>query len=64
MTMDHTQLVDINDVTIDSSLPTEQRIADFIRQIKNPYRYKCGKAVVCVTFANTEDTLEDKLKKL
>lgn len=55
-------LIDINDVTINRALPTEERILDFVRQIKNPYLYKCGKVVVKVSFADTEDTLEDKLK--
>lgn len=31
-------LVDIRTVTVDKSLPKEERIADFVRQIKNPYR--------------------------
>lgn len=31
------QLVDIRDVKIDRSLPSEERIKSFIEQIKNPY---------------------------
>jgi len=55
-------LIDINDVTINRDLPIEERILDFVKQIKNPYLYRCGKAVVKVSFADTEDTLEGKLK--
>ncbi len=35
-------LVDIRDVTVDRELSREDRIAEFVRQIKNPYRFKCG----------------------
>lgn len=56
------EIIDINCVIINSNLSKEERIIDFIKQIKNPYLYKCGKALVKVTFADTEETLEDKLK--
>ena len=48
------QLVDIRDVKIDRSLPSEERIKSFIEQIKNPYQYK-----VRVSFANTQNTITD-----
>lgn len=63
-TIDKNNLVDINDVKIDTSLPVNERIVDYIRQIKNPYVFKCGKLVVKVNFANTNETLEDKLKHI
>ena len=40
------QLVDIRDVKIDRSLPSEERIKSFIEQIKNPYQFKVGDTVV------------------
>lgn len=55
-------LVDINEVRIDGKLPREQRLAEFIRQIGNPYCYRCGKVVVKVSFADTDATLEDRLE--
>ena len=39
-------LVDIRDVTVDRELSREDRIAEFVRQIKNPYRFKCGQFTV------------------
>ena len=36
-TIDRDDLVDISTVKIDQSLPRDERIADYIRQIKNPY---------------------------
>lgn len=61
-TIDRDSLVDINEVHIDKNLPPAQRMADFIRQIGNPYCYRCGKIVVKVTFADTDTTLEDCLE--
>jgi len=60
--VDATTLVDIRNVKINTSLPQQERILDFISQIKNPYLYKCGKMVVKVSFAETEVTIEDKLE--
>ena len=61
-TVDPDTLVDICDVKIDKNLPQSERIRDFIRQIKNPYCYKCGKAIVKVSFSDTTATLEDRLE--
>lgn len=61
-TVDRDTLVDISEVHIDKKLPREERMEDFIRQIRNPYCYRCGKAVVKVSFADTEATLEDRLE--
>ena len=44
-------LADIRDVSVDQSLTKEERIAEFLRQIKNPYCFKCGKFTVRVRFA-------------
>lgn len=55
-------LVDIRTVTVDKSLPKEERIADFVRQIKNPYRFRCGDFVVNAAFANNGVTLEECLQ--
>ncbi|MCL1862625.1 MAG: hypothetical protein FWF78_03555 [Defluviitaleaceae bacterium] len=60
--LDNINLVDIRSVKIDKDLPIKDRIADFINQIKDPYHYKCGKVTVMVSFADTTDTLEDRLE--
>ena len=59
--IDRDSLVDISTVKIDPSLPRDQRIADYIRQIRNPYCYLRGGVVVHISFADTEATLEDRL---
>jgi len=57
-------LVDIRTVCVNKSLAREARIAEFIRQIKNPYRFKCGKFTVTAKYADTGLTLEDCLLQM
>lgn len=60
-TVDRSTLVDINDVTIDLNQPKEQRMESYLRQIGNPYLFKCGDYVVHIKFAETKATFQDKL---
>ena len=61
-TVDRESLVDIREVQVDGKLPQGQRFEDFLRQIRNPYCYRCGKIVVKVSFSDTDATLEDRLE--
>lgn len=61
---DTTALVDIKDVSVDKNLTKEERIAEFIRQIKNPYCFKCGKFTVRAQFSESGVSLEDCLKQI
>ena len=61
-TVDRNTLVDINDVNIDKKLPREQRLEDYVRQIGNPYCYKCGEAIVKISFSETTATLEERIE--
>lgn len=54
-------LVDIRDVKIDVSKSREERISDYIRQVKNPYCFQCNGIIVKMSFCQSEETLEDKL---
>ena len=61
-TVNPATLRDIRDVRINTALPKEQRIQDYIRQIGNPYCYRHGKYVVKISFADTNVTLEERLQ--
>jgi hypothetical protein len=61
-TVDRDSLVDIHDVTIDRTLPKKERIRSFVEQIKNPYCFRCGEAVVKMSFMDTDVTLEDRME--
>ena len=39
-------LVDIREVSVNKELSREERITEFVRQIKDPYRFKCGRFTV------------------
>lgn len=56
-------LVDIRTVNIDMDLPKDQRIQSFIKQIKNPYLFRCGDMVIQSVFSDTEITLDERLKQ-
>lgn len=55
------ELVDIQDIAVESQLPKEERIADFIQKIKNPYLCKCGNMVIHSVFEETDITLIERL---
>lgn len=61
--IDKDTLVDIRSIKINTALPREERIADFVGQIKNPYFFKCGDMVIQAIFPDTEITLTDRLKQ-
>ncbi|WP_243128215.1 DUF6870 family protein [Clostridium niameyense] len=61
-TVDPSTLVDIKTVNVNTNLPIEERKKDFIKQVKNPYCFKCGDIVVKVSFSNTTATLEERLE--
>ena len=60
-TVDINTLRDIRDVKVNTDLPKEERILDFIRQIGNPYCYRHGKYVVKISFTDTDVTLEQRM---
>ncbi len=61
--IDINELAEIQNVKIDTSLPKKKRMESFIRQIKNPYCYRCDDTIVHVSFADTGATLEERLKQ-
>ena len=59
---DRTLLKDIRDVVIDTSLPCQERIKSYIDQIGNPYCYVDNGIVVALGYADTQISLQDRLK--
>ncbi len=55
-------LVDIREVLVDKSLPKHERIIEYVRQIKNPHKYKCGKFTVTAKFSENGPSMEECLK--
>ena len=47
-------LADIRYVHVDPNLPKDERIKEYLRQIRNPYCFKCGSFTVHARFAKDE----------
>jgi hypothetical protein len=62
-TVDLGDLAELTDVRINTSLPQDQRVLDYLEQIKNPYCFKVGRAAVKVSFSDTDDSVEDCLER-
>ncbi|MDR2044958.1 MAG: hypothetical protein LBQ15_11505 [Clostridium sp.] len=56
-------LTDLRSVNIRMTLPREERIEDFLKQVKNPYLFRCGDMVVQSVYPDTEMTLADRLRR-
>lgn len=61
-TVDKNTLVDVEDVQVRMDLPKEERIAEYLRQIKNPYCYLSHGMIIKISFAG-KDTLERCLER-
>ena len=59
--VDKSTLVDVRSVHINPDLPQQERIQDYIRQIKNPYCYRAGNMIVKIGFSGKQ-SLETCLK--
>lgn len=60
-TVDEASLVDIKDVKINPSAAREEKAAEYLRQIKNPYCFLCSGYAVKLQFADNGKTFEDCL---
>lgn len=62
--VDRSTLVDAETVKINTELSTEERIADYIAQIKNPYCYLYKGMAIKISFSGKrklEDCMKDSL---
>ncbi len=63
-TVDASALADIGKIKIDRTLPKEERLLAFIREVRNPFCFICNGMVVKTSFSDTDESLENKLAKL
>lgn len=57
-------LVDLNSVHIDESKPIENRIEDFVQQIKNPYCFRVGDIAVKVVYQENGPTFQQNFEEM
>ncbi len=60
--VDRSQLVDRASVRIDPNATRDERLRQYIRQIRNPYCYLHGDTVVKISFSETDTTMEECLE--
>lgn len=54
--------VSLSNVSVNKELSRDERIAEFVQQIKNPYHFKCGRFTVQASFSAEGATLEECIK--
>lgn len=62
--VDRNSLVDLQEIKIDHNKPIEQRIREFVSQVKNPYCFKVGDVVVKVAFNPEGLSFEEQFEKM
>ncbi|MFP3155000.1 hypothetical protein LQZ18_11380 [Lachnospiraceae bacterium ZAX-1] len=55
-------LTDLNDIHIDTAKPVHQKLAQFAAQTDNVFLNRVGEYVVKVSYADTGQTVNDKMK--
>ncbi len=60
-TVDKDELVDIRTVEVDKDAPFEERIRQFLEQIKNPYAFRVGDVAVKLEFAENGKSLREAI---
>jgi hypothetical protein len=58
-TIDPDTVVDASEIYIDTKMPVPERMAEYVRQIRNPYFMKVGKVIVKMNFADTSVTAKE-----
>lgn len=56
-------LVDVTKIVIDESLSKEERVAEYLRQVRNPYCFRVGKMGVKNIYSNDGVSLEERFEQ-
>jgi hypothetical protein len=62
-TVDPESLVDVSEISINDELSIEERVAEFVRQVKNPYCFRVGSVVVKNVYSNDDVSLKDRFEQ-
>jgi len=61
-TVDRESLSDIRDINIDPNQPFLQKALEYLRQVKNPYCFRCGDVTLKIIYSNTNTSINDCLE--
>ncbi len=62
-TVDPETLVDVTQIKIDENLSKEERVAEFLRQVKNPYCFRVGNMIVKNVYSNDGVSLRERFEQ-
>lgn len=60
--IDPCSLVNIKNVSLDTSLPIKERMMEYFAQVKNPYCFLSGETPVKVSFSEEGKSLDEAVK--
>ena len=61
--VDPETLVDVTVIKIDENLSKEERKAEYLKQVKNPYCFRVGDVVVKNVYSNDGVTLQERFEQ-
>ena len=62
-TVDPESLVDVTGIFISDDMTKEERVAEFVKQIKNPYCFRVGDVVVKNVYSSDGVSLKDRFEQ-
>jgi len=62
-TVDRDSLVNVTQVHIDEGLTKEERLKEFVRQVKNPYCFRVGDVVVKNVYSGDGVSLRERFEQ-
>ena len=62
-TVDSESLVDVTGIRISDDMTKEERAAEFVKQVKNPYCFRVGDMVVKNVYSSDGISLKDRFEQ-
>lgn len=62
-TVDRESLVDADSIVIDETLPREEQVQEFARQIRNPYCFRVGDMLVKNVYSDDGVSLKERFEQ-
>ena len=62
-TVDHENLVDVTGILISDDMTKEERVNEFVKQVKNPYCFRVGDIVVKNVYSSDGISLKDRFEQ-
>lgn len=62
--VDKSELIDLNSVHIDDTVPVPERVRNFLEQIRNPYCFRVGDVAVKVNYQASGPSFQQNIEDL